>query len=816
MITTLPDLSATDVIVLHERLIVVCNDFTKDIRDLTFSQNEAALTEIATRKVNSWVQFYLYDGLFGPAYIANNTRHEPLDHRAFFAITSPDDPTYATAVHPSSVTRYCQQRGDFRAYHLGRQREGTAGNLVGHYSYLVLPTPLVIGCTYLITQSDGRSVTLSYDLNKTISRAIKVAQQGYLPSAGRKYAYLGAWTPGVGPVSFDHIIDQAWEVVDSISGAVVLGGTVPPAFAKDPHYVTFTFSRPASGENLHRIDLSALTALGEFYLRIPGVGRSWPFRHSAEAYGRAFYTHLRGLWHKRAGHELPAAFTAWPRPLAHATASRLDYAVEAINNRPPISDFEAIKTLTANAGAAVPIQEPVTGGWYDAADYDRRWFHHKAVYDLLLAYEIAPKNFTDGQENTQESGDGIPDILNEAAWGLRIWRCGQDPATGGVPGHVETTQHPDSRDALPDGRPHHDPLHYYFSAATRDSSMIYAAGAAHVGRLIKAFNMAEGQAWIDSAQRAYEFGVNPDNHYARDSYIGSGKPYRESDGTLACDWCLAALELWRATNTASYQTDALARYSAMVKALVWPFRFTAMYTFWWPWYGVSSEYSETQRAGYKATADALTKLTRQDFYALPLSLTDPFSPAWGKSCGMQDASLLVLAAALLPTDAMRKDWLDAAALSCDWQHGCNPLGISWTSGIGSLYPWCFFDGEAEEDGIIDPVPGITVYGITGGTALSGRRAGYSFASDAGSVWSIAKRLLPDYLATGGDGAPAVPYFRAWSPDYHSDPGMQEWTVWETISPSVLVFGALMGAGWMPSDALKATKPRTDLSTWMLP
>ncbi len=62
-------------------------------------------------------------------------------------------------------------------------------------------------------------------------------------------------------------------------------------------------------------------------------------------------------------------------------------------------------------------------------------------FDLLSLYELKPGNFTDNQFNIPESGNGIPDILDEAEYGLLVWKKGMTPE-GGVPGFVETTAHP--------------------------------------------------------------------------------------------------------------------------------------------------------------------------------------------------------------------------------------------------------------------------------------------------------------------------------------------------------------------------------------
>ena len=58
-----------------------------------------------------------------------------------------------------------------------------------------------------------KHVTFAFHEDITISRALKVNQSGYLPTAGRKYAYLGAWQAGYGPVKFDAWSGKTFEVV---------------------------------------------------------------------------------------------------------------------------------------------------------------------------------------------------------------------------------------------------------------------------------------------------------------------------------------------------------------------------------------------------------------------------------------------------------------------------------------------------------------------------------------------------------------------------------------------------------------------------
>jgi hypothetical protein len=57
----------------------------------------------------------------------------------------------------------------------------------------------------------------------------------------------------------------------------------------------------------------------------------------------------------------------------------------------------------------------LTGGWHDAGDYNKYVWGavSSAVHKMLRAYEDNPGVFPDGQLNIPESGNGIPDILDE-------------------------------------------------------------------------------------------------------------------------------------------------------------------------------------------------------------------------------------------------------------------------------------------------------------------------------------------------------------------------------------------------------------------
>ena len=73
----------------------------------------------------------------------------------------------------------------------------------------------------------------------------------------------------------------------------------------------------------------------------------------------------------------------------------------------------------------------VSGGWHDAGDYGRYTVSTaKTIADLLNSYQDF--GVEDDEMGIPESGNGIPDILDEARVGLDWMLKMQDPETGGV------------------------------------------------------------------------------------------------------------------------------------------------------------------------------------------------------------------------------------------------------------------------------------------------------------------------------------------------------------------------------------------------
>jgi len=128
----------------------------------------------------------------------------------------------------------------------------------------------------------------------------------------------------------------------------------------------------------------------------------------------------------RWGGDLKAAYTKWVRPKDHPFV----YTGEKkeILDKPSSS--------TSKTG-----KRSLVGGYHDAGDFDQRPSHTVVPQLLLRAYELKGSLFKDKELKIPESGNGLPDFLDEALWGVKAWEQLQE-SDGGVRAGVESHRHP--------------------------------------------------------------------------------------------------------------------------------------------------------------------------------------------------------------------------------------------------------------------------------------------------------------------------------------------------------------------------------------
>lgn len=794
---------------LSSRWVVVIVDEQQRVLDridalsggqLYKASDDWAASEAAGRP--NWTAFKLPEKLreqYG-SQAREETGERRLDTPAAFTVAVNGGP----ARPPRRVTRAVIGTGAGKVVPGGVPLKGRGRLTFVHACYLELPEPLVDGQRCTIDVAAAGRVTFAYDERRSVSRAIKVNQAGYLPGVRGKYAYLGAWLQHAGPHDFSFA--RTFEVVDSDSGKVVFQGPVTlrdahsrmdpvPGKTQDP-----ATRPPLTGEDVYEMDLGGLKAEGSLFIRVPGVGRSWGFRHAPDTYGEVFYTACRALYHQRCGVELKAPWTRWPRRLCHTNdvyeCAHIPWSPGAEFKRP--KDYRIFDVIGGSIDRTRATPD-VRGGWHDAADWDRGIHHYAAVFDLLNAFDLRPGAFVDGQLNIPESGNGIPDVLDEVLFGLEVWRRSQAP-DGGVSGMVETWTHP------PIDAPGID---YAFSRRTRWSSLVFAAAGAQFARLVQPYDAALSQRYADAARRAWSFGTDPSKSLGKVEIPargnrGKGEPYsytwEETDDMIGAFRVHAAVQMQRLTGDDAY----LRELAVAAKGNAMPYAWPNTYGDFSPWMkfglahnppkGVPADLAAEWRGFFTRTGAELAALNDRMPYRVSWPRHQDFWMSWGAGSFCNRGRALLIAHAIDP----RPEYREAAVQDVDYMLGANPLGMSWTTGIGQVYPVDIQHANSEDDGILDPVPGITIYGVTGGM----------YARLRGEVWSPpdGKGGRTVFYAPPADG---YPYFRTWSPHPAENTAQCEFTISETVAGTLFAAAMLVPDGWLPDPALKQRGPRPD-------
>lgn len=228
---------------------------------------------------------------------------------------------------------------------------------------------------------------------QTYSDFIVVDQFGYLPDAS-KIAVIR--NPRIGFDSCESFSPGAnYNLIDSETGSVVFSAT--------PEVWNGGNTDPSSGDRVWWFDFSSITKTGSYYvLDAENEVRSFEFRISPSVYNEVLKQAVRTFFYQRSGYakETPFAEAAWADGASHLG---------------PLQDTEA--RLFSDPDNT-DTEKDVSGGWYDAGDYNKytNWTA-SYVIEMMYAFKENPEVWTDNF-NIPESGNGIPDLLDEARWGL--------------------------------------------------------------------------------------------------------------------------------------------------------------------------------------------------------------------------------------------------------------------------------------------------------------------------------------------------------------------------------------------------------------
>lgn len=719
-----------------------------------------------------------------------------------------------------------------------------------HYRYFKLAQPMTEGSTHRVVWKNGET-SFTYSKDHYVS-SIKVNQIGYSTNAGRKYAYFGAWL-GTGGAHVHSLSNLEFKILKASDNTVVYTGTMALKTTTDTHRYN-GISYKLNGEITYVLDFSNFNTPGEYKIFIEGVGCSHKFAIGTKAHGDAWYIHCRGLFHHRAGcDKVGPPYTNWlygeyvgtgankqavPKP-SHYWTWESKYPCDDSDYNSCVTDtgltYKQIfgdtdphfKMIPNNATGR--IFRDVAGGWYDAADFDQRIYHFRVVRDLVEAYIRFPQNFTDNQLNIPESGDGIPDILSEAEWGIKFLKSAQNE-DGGIAAWIEAEEHESDW-------PWRSTMKYYLGTHNRRDSLEYACTAAKFARALRmvgtedAINKAD--IYTESAIRAFKFGVDHNNAASfQFSQESSGVVYNftyNETNSIADKWVLkAAVSLFTLTKDSrfcEYINDHYynIHYNTYANdANQWANLICTELTL-----GDIKDYFPlyTQREQEYVLNGAEEWYGYQEQHTYHEMNWPPnhgffMYTSWGIGHPEQRGRSFIYAW-LMTGDTKFKD---AAYLIMDNSMGCNAMGRTLTTGLGVVAPIHHLDSwlpRAEmEWGQYEPVPGISPYGIIGFNAKSipfGFCMYQQARNDMGFP-ELQRNILPmGYSKTVGHTRGLVaqwmesrwPIWRNYFESEHYNVEQSEFTIWETTCGKAFMCGCLMTPGYTPSQELINRAPSTD-------
>ncbi len=635
-----------------------------------------------------------------------------------FVLRSADDPKYAAGLTPVRCSLWARPV----RYSIRKPLTIKATSI-----FLALPHPFEPACHYTLetrdlamrpmsphdgtaseTPVDPPRLELRYRGDRGRSPLIHVNQAGYPPGA-RKYAYLTGYL-GIDPASPDEPVDfdatayDSFEIIDADSLQTVSTGRVELS----PVCRSTDGARPdrLSGGRVWELDFSGFCEPGRYRIAVSGLGVSYPFTISPRSYNVVLGTLMRGVYHQRCGTDLASPWTRHTHPPCHLDDARIPELAEYRHDELPFFEQKAAS------------KHPCPGGHHDAGDYGKYVTNGAAFAGYLLqALEVYPHLLAFDASPIPESGNGIPDLVDELVWELRWLSAMQDPADGGV--HTIVKPHPTM--SYENGVAGSNVSEKFAEPRTvwwKDlpATAAYAAVLAKAARspMLKTLDDEQCNRWLKKARKAWAFCQRETDEQGAPNKGVGGHHYGQFLGPRD-EYTWAAIELWLATGEQEFH-DYFLEHHDPAEGWNWG---------WWPLkdaHGLATRaYAYAVRdgkhpemlaacvsgpKGVLAAARAACDWQR-GWATRPSFAEDPYRfGRWGWYFLSDIATYDLLLAASL-TEAEEADRFRQAALfNTDHELGNHAGDVVSITGLGYRRPIDHVHQASRYDQIVEPVPGI--------------------------------------------------------------------------------------------------------------
>jgi endoglucanase len=434
-----------------------------------------------------------------------------------------------------------------------------------------------------------------------------------------------------------------------------------------------------SGDKVWWFDFSDVTTPGTYSVADIDKGlRSPEFQIDDRVYRNVLRAATRMYFYQRAGFKKTAETVGsdWVDAASHMGRGQ----------DPQTRPWQASRGLSSSDTSQI---KDLHGGWFDAGDYNKytSWTARDVIV-LLRAYSENPTAFGD-DSGIAESGNGVPDILDEVKWALD-WLARIQNTNGSllcIQGLDQAS--PPSAATGPS----------YYGPATTAASLMGAAAFAYAAKIYSARSEADLRAYgadlAIRAKRAWDWATANPNvlYYNNDDAkqpgsrgLGSGQQEMDDAQRLFAKF-EAAIYLYELTNDVSYKDFVESHYTSIVASdgpTQWDADRQETLLYYTRLPNISAQVKSVILTKFVANmtmnADQLPMITNnKDAYRSPIK-----DYTWGSNQSKLQQARLYQLLALYDKDAATIAEADSAAMGyLHYLHGVNPLGLVYLTNMKS-------------------------------------------------------------------------------------------------------------------------------------
>ncbi len=311
--------------------------------------------------------------------------------------------------------------------------DNTLTSELDHWIFLELPRSMKQGCTYKVCIPEGidselREAEVTFDVWNSMSEAVHVNILGYVPQEPVKAADLYLWLGEGGHRDYSSFEGKKVYLYNVATKDRTKVGNVK-FWKKASESDKEAGEKDLTGSDVWNIDFRH-SEPGRYRLVVEDVGCSMDFDIAGDIYFQPYHYSVRGYYYMRLGEPLDSPVYPKPRqPMFIPETDPVGLTVYKTDMHPWHPDWLKLKgdvwdephfknvhesEFWRHRLPGSPVNTEVRGGHSDAMDWDRHLAHVSNIYDMLLPYLLTGGRINEDNLSIRESGNGIPDLIDEA------------------------------------------------------------------------------------------------------------------------------------------------------------------------------------------------------------------------------------------------------------------------------------------------------------------------------------------------------------------------------------------------------------------